>query len=134
MIDEGVNIHKAGTNAIKAELNQLLDNIPVTLAVGYNLALQQIRDEIKSFFEQHSSDGARNSARKVVSISKVRLQEALLADIDVLAKNWISKLPVEEIPDDDETGDEMALNDDLFIDLDKGDDDDYEYNSDGEAD
>jgi hypothetical protein len=137
MMNDGVKIHEAGAKAIKVELDQLLNNIPVQLAVGYNLVLQQIRDEIKAFFERHSSDGSRNSTRKAVSITKVRLQEALVADIKALAKKWVSKPPSEEatVPfDPDEAEDENPLNDDLFIDLDKSDDDDYEYNSDEAAD
>lgn len=136
MKDDGVRMHRVGSNAIKAELDKLLDNIPVRLAAGYDLVLQQIRDEIQSFFEQHSSDGARNSTRKAASITKIRLNEALSADIKNLAKDWVTKPPTTavEIPDDDETEDEMTLNEELFIDLDNGDDGDYEDGSDGDED
>jgi hypothetical protein len=136
MKDEGVRMHREGSNAIKAELDQLLNDIPVKLAPGYGRVIEQIREEAKTFFEQNSCDGARNSTRKSVSLTKVRLQEALLVDIKKLAKDWVTKQPITAvvIPDDDETEDEMALNEELFIDLDKGDDADYEDSSDGDED
>jgi hypothetical protein len=136
MKDEGVRMHREGSNAIKAELDQLLNDIPVKLAPGYGRVIEQIREEAKTFFEQNSSDGARNSTRKSVSLTKVRLQEALLVDIKKLAKDWVTKPPIIAVVilDDDETEDEMALNEELFIDLDKGDDTDYEDSSNGDED
>ena len=124
-------MHRVGKNAIKGQLDQLLDNVPVRLGQGNALILQQIREEIKFFFDRNSTDGNRISSRKVVSNAKILLQKDMLAVIDTLAKDW--KLPVqaEEIPDDDETDDEMTFDDGLFVDLSKDDDEDY---SDGEAD
>ena len=55
------------------------------------------------------------------------MQKGLLADIAALAADWKQKVQVEEIPDDDETEDEMAFNDDNFVDLSKGVDDDDDY-------
>jgi hypothetical protein len=135
MRKKGVKLHEAGTRAIRAELDELLDSIPTRLAIGNNLVLRHIREEIKLFFDRNSTEGVRNSRRRVVSNAKLLLQKDLLKVIDDLAKDWKTKVVVEEIPDDDETEEEMALNDDLFVDLSKDDDDeDYEYNSDGEAD
>ena len=51
----------------------------------------------------------------------------MLADIAALAVDWKQKVQVEEIPDDDETEDEMAFNDDNFVALSKGVDDDDDY-------
>jgi hypothetical protein len=131
MAKKGILLHRVGKKAIKAELDRLLNNIPTRLGQANALVLKDVRDEIKSFFERNSTDGTRLSTRKVISTSKVRLQKDFLADIEALAKDW--KLPVqnEEISDDDETEDEMGFNDELFIDLSKGDeDDDY---TDGDA-
>lgn len=135
MKNRGEAIHKAGTKAIKTELNSLLKNIPKDLAVGYNLVLRDIRDEISDFFDQHSADGTRNSKRKVVSITKVKLQEALQPEIGNLAQQWVTQPTVgEELPVDDDSEDEPMQDEDAFMDNDEGQDDDYQYNSDGDAD
>jgi hypothetical protein len=124
-------MHRMGKKAIKSELDQLLDNVPARLGQGNALILQQIREEIKQFFDRNSTDGSRNSSRKVVSNAKLLMQKDILVDINNLAKDW--KLPVQDelFPNDDETEDEMTFDDDLFVDFSKDDDDDY---SDGEAD
>ena len=135
MKTRGEAIHKAGTRAIKTELNSLLKNIPKDLAVGYNLVLRDIRDEISDFFDQHSADGTRNSKRKVLSITKVKLQEALQPEIENLAQQWVTEPTVdEEIPVDDDSEDETMQDEDAFMDNDEGKDDDYQYNSDADAD
>jgi hypothetical protein len=129
MTNKGMLMHRAGKNAIQGQLDQLLGNISAKLNHGHALILRQIRQEIKFFFEQNSSDGNRFSNRRVVSNAKVLLQQDMLVHIETLAKDWKLGVQVEEIPDNNETEDEMCFNDELFIDLSKDDDDDY---SDGE--
>jgi hypothetical protein len=134
MTNKGVSLHRIGKNAIKAQLDQLLDNVPMRLGQGNGLILQLIRDEIKMFFDRNSTGGSRLSTRKVVSNAKILLQKDMLAVIESLATDWKLQVQVEEIPDDDETEDEMGFNDELFVDLSKGDDDEDYADSDGEAD
>ena len=127
-------MHRVGKDAIKNQIDQMLDNVPTRLGQGNALILQLIRHEIKLFFDHNSSGGSRLSTRKAVSNAKVFLQKDLLADIAALAVDWKQKVQIEEIPDDDETEDEMGFNDDNFVDLSKGDDDDEDYaDSDREA-
>jgi hypothetical protein len=134
MTNKGAQMHRDGKNAIKDQIDQLLDNVPTRLGQGNALILQLIRHEIKLFFDHNSSGGSRLSTRKAVSNAKVFLQKDLLADIAALAVDWKQKVQIEEIPDDDETEDEMGFNDDNFVDLSKGDDDDEDYaDSDREA-
>jgi hypothetical protein len=127
MTNKGAQMHRVGKNAIKNEIDQLLDNVPTSLGRGNAIILQLIRHEIKLFFDRNSSGGSRLSTRKAVSNAKVLLQKDMLADIAALAVDWKQKVQVEEIPDDDETEDEMAFNDDNFFDLRKGVDDDEDY-------
>lgn len=127
MNNKRVQMHRVGKNAIKNQIDQLLDNVPTRLGQGNAIILQLIRDEIKLFFDRNSSGGSRLSTRKAVSNAKVLLQKDMLADIAALAVDWRQMVQVEEIPDDDETEDEMAFNDDNFVDLSKGVDDDDDY-------
>ncbi len=120
-------MHRVGQNAIKNQLDQLLDNVPTRLGQANAIILQLIRHEIKLFFDRNSTGGSRLSTRKAVSNAKILLQKDLLADIAALAEDWKQMVRVEEILDDDGTEDEMAFNDDNFVDLSKGDDDDGDY-------
>jgi hypothetical protein len=116
-------MHRVGKKAIKAQLDQLLDNVPMRLGQGNTIILEQIRNDIKEFFDRHSADGSRSSKRRAISNAKVLLQRDMLPILDKLTTDW--KLPIqkEKISDDDETEDEKDPNDDLFMDASKDDDD-----------
>jgi len=132
MTKKGVLMHRVGKTAIKNQLDRLLKNVPMRLGQANAPVLQTIKEEISAFFDRSSTEGNRVSSRKVISNSKLLLQKDVLAKVDRLAKDWNLPVQIEEIPDDDETEDEMAFNDDNFVDLSKGDSDgDY---SDGDAD
>jgi hypothetical protein len=127
MTNKGAQMHRVSKDAIKNQIEKMLDNVPTSLGCRNAIILQLIRHEVKLFFDRNSSGGSRLSSRKAVSNAKVFLQKDLLADIAALAADWKQKVQVEEIPDDDETEDEMAFNDDNFVDLSKGVDDDDDY-------
>jgi hypothetical protein len=132
MKSEGKAMHHHATGAIKAAVDKLLDSLMSRFATAYDLVLKQIREEIKSFFDLNSSNGTRNSTRRVVSIAKVHLQKDLSADINTLAHDWGSKLPVNSggFRPDIESDDEMDVNDQIFVDIDNSPDDDYQDDSD----
>jgi hypothetical protein len=88
MTNKGVQMHRVGKNAIKNQIDQLLDNVPTRLGQGNANILQLIRHEIKLFFDRNSSGGSRLSTRKAVSNAKVLLQKDMLADIAALAVDW----------------------------------------------
>ena len=86
MKHEGELMHQEGNRAVKTALDNFLTTVPTKLAEAYNAAIEQIMSEVQLFFEQNTSDGHRNSTRRVRSNNKVRLQRDLLADIERLAK------------------------------------------------
>jgi len=124
MAKKGVSMHRVGKTAIKGQLDLLLNNIPKRLGEANAPILQIIREEIIAFFYRNSTEGNRVSSRKVISNGKLHLQKDVLAIVEKLAKEWNVPVQTEEIPDDDETEDEIAFNDDNFVDLSKGDNDD----------
>ena len=131
MTKKGVSMHRVGKGTIKAQLDLLLNNVPMRLGQANAPVLETIREEMTSFFDRNSTEGNRVSSRKVISNAKLVLQKDILANVKKLSEDWNLPVQSEEVPDDDETEDEMAFNDDNFVDLSKGDDDgDY---SDGDA-
>jgi hypothetical protein len=127
MKTDGLAMHQEGNKAVKTAIEMLLKTLPDELAVGYDAVIEQIRSEIQLFFEQNTSDGQRNSARKVKSTTKVRLQKDLLADIDTLARSWESNVQAQGQQDEDE--EDERFDDERLVDLERfgdGDDGDYE--------
>jgi gas vesicle protein len=91
MESEGRAMHHEATRAIKAAVDKLLDDLPSKFTTAYSSVLEQIREEIKLFFEQNSSNGQRklrNGTRRLPSKAKERLQKALSIDINTLANDW----------------------------------------------
>jgi hypothetical protein len=121
-------MHHEATRAIKAAVDKLLDDLPSKFTTAYSSVLEQIREEIKLFFEQNSSNGQRklrNGTRRLPSKAKERLQKALSIDINTLANDWTLRLPVNSGPENDESDNEMDFNPESFVEIDNSDDDDY---------
>jgi hypothetical protein len=129
----GRAMHREATRTVKAAIEKLLDKLPSKFATAYNLALELIREEVKLFFEQNSSDGTRSSTRRVISNAKIRLHNDLSTDITTLSNEWSSKFPVSSSPEIDESDDEMDLDDQIFVEVDNSPDDDYQGDIDGDA-
>jgi hypothetical protein len=128
MESEGRAMHHEATRAIKSAVDKLLDELPSIFATAYSSVLEQIREEIKLFFEQNSSNGQRklrNGTRRPPSKAKERLQKSLSVDINALAKDWTLRLPANSGRDNDESDDEMDFNPENFVEIDNSDDGDY---------
>jgi hypothetical protein len=121
-------MHHEAIRAIKSAVDELLNSLPSKFANAYNPVLEQIREEIKLFFEQNTSDGKRNTTRRVISTAKIRLHKDLSADLNTLANNWDSRLPVQSSPQNDESDDDMDLRN--FVEVDNSQDDDYQDDDD----
>jgi hypothetical protein len=128
MQSEGRAMHHEATRAIKSAVDKLLNSLPSKFANAYDPVLEQIREEIKLFFEQNTSDGKRNTTRRVISTAKIRLHKDLSASLNTLANDWDSRLPVESSPQDDDSDDEMNFGN--FVEVDNSQDDDYQDDSD----
>jgi len=130
MKEKGKAMHHQGSKAIKADLNKHLESLPSTFGKGRKPVLDQIKAEIKLFFEQNSSTGTRKlSTRRVVSPAKVVLQEHILAQIAKLVDAWKSECPKVPEPELEEAQNDSGLEDDRFFDLGERDND-YEDESD----
>jgi hypothetical protein len=127
MKEKGKAMHVSGSKAIKDKVNKYLDNLPNTLDKGFKPVVAQIKDEYRTFFEQNSSTGTRQtSARRVVSKAKERLANDLISDIDNLVNEWKLHRPAVPEPEVEELEDEN-LDDDRFFDLTQPEKDDGDY-------
>ncbi|KUJ08363.1 uncharacterized protein LY89DRAFT_742198 [Mollisia scopiformis] len=126
MIQDGILMYREGFNAVKAALDEMLDGLPASFAVDYNVALTQIREEVNLFFEQNSANGSRTSSRKVVSLTKTRLHDEFMAHVHRLAADWISEVAASYQPEDD-SDDDMGYDDGDFFDTSRNDGQDEDY-------
>lgn len=130
-----IEMHRNAFKAVRAGLDEMLDNIPLTFAVAYDAVLDEIRDAVKLFFEQNSANGERTTARKAVSKAKLSLQKDFMAHLNVLANDWSTETPCsasyQTVYESDE---EEDYNNTELLDIanNNGKDGDYEYNGDGE--
>ena len=84
----GVEMHRAITTSLQSAIDALLEELPGLFSSGSDETRSQIDREIKVFFEQNSTTGIRTTSKKVISASKVKLQNSLDACIESLMNAW----------------------------------------------
>lgn len=88
MKTKGRGLHTKGLNAIKKTLDDLLENIPQMLEQVFQAVVKQMKEDVKSFFENNTSAGSRVSSRKVINPAKMALRLKLLRIIGDLKLDW----------------------------------------------
>lgn len=115
MKTKGLQMHHATSQAAVEVLNEMLVNLPNHLEAAYRAPLKDIEEQISRFFDENTASGTRNSARRVISHSKINLQRAMLPILEELTKAWTSDNLVKQAVEEDDDEDAMLFdNDDLF--------------------
>ena len=109
----GARMYREVSEVVRLALNELLEGLPESFEAVSAEILTQIRHEIGIFFEQNSSVGARTSSKRTISLSKIKLQNALDTSIGHLIKAWNESVDFEAEEVFDMTSLEFG-NDDRF--------------------
>src|SRR5271156_3296206 len=77
----GIEMHQTITKTLQRVVDELLQELPGLVSAGSDEIMTQIKREVRVFFEHNSTNGIRTTPKKVISPSKVKLQNSLETSI-----------------------------------------------------
>lgn len=84
----GMPMYKRVGATIQTALDKVLQQMQENFDASYNIAVTQLREDLKVMIERHSSSNVEPSAPGVTTFAKARLQQALLPHFEALEKAW----------------------------------------------